>query len=242
MVGPAVLRHLYSNSIIVIVAYADFLSTKTHIVVILGVGVRASALEHIVVAIVEGQTAHEHMTVLVAVTVEALDRCAAVVAEGYAVEGIVHALRRATCAVAAELDAVAIARERHIARFVDIFLHPRMVCGLARLPLPALGQHNVEVGLVEIPTIVAIVPGAAADEAIALAVVHLAGKSISIRSIVSVIVAVVVRVAVYDIIVGTVATIILRDVGEGVAELMAETELQASIKVIRELAALYAVV
>ena len=72
MVGPAVLRHRYGYGIIVVVAHADFLSAKAHIVIILGVGVRASALEHIVVAVVEGQTAHEHMTVLVVVAVEAL--------------------------------------------------------------------------------------------------------------------------------------------------------------------------
>ena len=117
-----------------------------------------------------------------------------------------------------------------------------MVCCLARLPLPAFSQHHVEVGLEEIPAIVAVVPGAATDETVALAVVHLAGKAVSIRSVVAVVVAVVVRVAVYDIVVGTVAAVVLRNAREGVAELMSEAELQAGVEVIRELAALYAVV
>ena len=77
-----------------------------------------------------------------------------------------------------------------------------MVGGDTSLPSPALSDDDIIVGLEEIPRVVAIVPGTAADEAVADTIMHLAGETIGIAAVVGVIVAVVVRVAVDDVVVG----------------------------------------
>ena len=50
------------------------------------------------------------------------------------------------------------------------------------------------------------------------------------------------RVTIDDIVIGTIGTVVLTDAGERIGELMSETELDAGIEVIGELAALNAVV
>ena len=117
-----------------------------------------------------------------------------------------------------------------------------MVVGFTRLPSPALCQNHVVVGLVEIPGIVAVAPCTAADEAVANAVVHLAGKAVGITSVVGIAVAVVMRVTVDDVVIAAVAAVVLADARMGVAKLMAEAQLYARVQVIRELATLNAVV
>ena len=66
-------------------------------------------------------------------------------------------------------------------------------------------------------------PCTAADEAVAFAVVHLTGKAVGITPVVGIIVTVMVRVAVDDVVVGTIGTIVLADAWETVAELVAKT-------------------
>ena len=142
------------------------------------------------------------MPVFMMVAVKTLHTAALVAAKGNTVVGIVHSHGRTSRAVAAQLDAIAIARER--GRAIQVFLHPGMILGLATLPCPTLCHHHAIVGFKQVPGIVAVAPCPASDKAVALAIVHLAGKTIGIRTVVHVKVAVVVRVAIHNIVVGTV--------------------------------------
>ena len=116
-----------------------------------------------------------------------------------------------------------------------------MVCCIAGLPCPALCQDHIIVGLKEVPCVVRVAPCAATDKAVALAVVHLAGKTVRIRSVVGVIIAVMVRVAIHDIVVRAIAAVVFADAREGVAELMTEAQLDTRIEIITELTTLDAV-
>ena len=206
IVGPAVLRHRSDDGIVVVGADTDLLPSEADIVVEEGVGSRSARLEHIVVTIVECQTADKYVPVLVMVAVEALHRTRPVAAEGDAVIDVMDAFRRTSSAIASELDAIAVAAERGGAR--QIVLHPEMVLGIATLPCPAFGNDDAVVGLIEVPGIVGVAPGTATDEAVALAIVHLAGETIGIRSVVAVEVAVVMRIAIDHVVVGTELTIV----------------------------------
>ena len=204
--GPAILRHRSDDGIVVVGADTDLLTAEADIVVEEGVGSRSARLEHIVVTVVERQAADEDVSVLVMVAVEALHRTRPVATEGDAVIDVVDAFRRTSSAIASELDAIAVATERGGTR--QILLHPEMVLGIATLPCPAFGNDDAVVGLIEIPGIVGVAPGTATDEAVALAIVHLAGETIGIRSVVAVEVAVVMRIAIDHVVVGTELTIV----------------------------------
>ena len=67
-----------------------------------------------------------------------------------------------------------------------------MVRSYTRLPSPTLGQNDIKVCFVKIPGIVRIMPGTTTYEAVAYAVMHLAGKAVGIAAVVAVVVAVVV--------------------------------------------------
>ena len=103
---------------------------------------------------------------------------------------IVNALAATACSVAAQLDTVAVAGERGGA--VEILLNPQMVAGIAGFPSPTLCQDYIKIGLEQIPCVIGIAPSTATDEAIAFAVVHLACKTIRIRAVVGIIIAVMV--------------------------------------------------
>ena len=92
MVAPSVFLHGSCKGIVVVGANVDLLLTQAYIIIIFGVGLRTATLEHVVVAVIEGETAYQHMTTLMTVAVETLDGTAIVVAEGDAVESIMDAL------------------------------------------------------------------------------------------------------------------------------------------------------
>ena len=71
---------------------------------------------------------------------------------------------------------------------------------------------------------------------------HLACKSVCIRPVVGITVAVVMAVAVHNIVVRAIRTVILAHTGERIRELMPETELKTRVEVITELATLNTVV
>ncbi len=116
-----------------------------------------------------------------------------------------------------------------------------MVLGIATLPCPAFGNDDAVVGLIEVPGIVGVAPGTATDEAVALAIVHLAGETIGIRSVVAVEVAVVMRIAIDHVVVGTELTIVGRAVAR-VGEIMPEAQLESRIEIVGEDTALDAIV
>ena len=116
-----------------------------------------------------------------------------------------------------------------------------MIRGDTGLPGPTFGDDDIVVGFEEIPRIVAVMPCTTTDEAVALTIMHLAGKAVGIGAVVSIIVAVMVRVAINDIIIGAIGSIVLRNTRERITELMSEAQLQARIQVIRKLTAFYAV-
>ena len=74
--------------------------------------------------------------------------------------------------------------------FRDIILHPLVVISLARLPCPALCQHDAVVCLETVPSVIAVVPSPTTDKTVAYAVVHLTGKAIGIRAVVGIVVTV----------------------------------------------------
>ena len=93
-----------------------------------GIG-SATRLEHKVVAIVESQPADDDVPILVMIAIEAFGRARFVTPKCYTVVGIVYAHRTASCAIASELDAIAIAGE--IGTLVEILIYPRVVFGIA---------------------------------------------------------------------------------------------------------------
>ena len=117
-----------------------------------------------------------------------------------------------------------------------------MVRSVAGFPCPAFCEDHIVIGLKKIPCVIGVTPSAATDKTVAYAIMHLAGKTIGIGTVVSIVIAVMMRVTINDIVIGTITTIILTYAGECVGELMSKTELNTSIEVIGELATLNAVV
>ena len=117
-----------------------------------------------------------------------------------------------------------------------------MIGSVTGFPCPAFCEDHIVIGLKKIPCVIGVTPCATADETVAYAVVHFTSKTIGIRTVVGIVIAVMMRVAVNDVIIGAIGTVVLTDAGERIGELMSETELDAGIEVIGELAALYAVV
>ena len=74
MVRPAEFGRRSDHRVVVIRTDTDLLPAEADIVVIVGVGIRAAGLEHIIITVVERQTTDEHVSALVAVAVKALDR------------------------------------------------------------------------------------------------------------------------------------------------------------------------
>ena len=116
------------EGIVTLGAYKYLLTSETYIVVEEGIG-STTRLEHIVIAIVESQPADDDVPILVMIAIEAFGRARFVTPKCYTVVGIVYAHRTASCAIASELDAIAIAGE--IGTLVEILIYPRVVFGIA---------------------------------------------------------------------------------------------------------------
>jgi len=240
MVGPGIFGERGAQSIVIICSDTRLLLAEADIIVIVGVGIRTTGLEHKVIGVIERETVDEHVSALVAITIKALHGGSDIASERYAAVRIVNTFAGTTRSVAAEFDTITVSGERSGA--VKILLYPEMVRSVAGFPCPAFCKDHIVIGLKKIPCVIGVTPSAAADETVTDTIMHLAGKTIRVRAVVSVIIAVMMGVTIDDIVVGTMRTIIAADARESVGELMPEAELDTGVEVIGELATLDAVV
>jgi len=240
MVGPGIFRERGAQGIVIICSDTRLLLAEADIIVIVGVGIRTTGLKHKVVGVIEREAVNEDVSALMAVAVKALDGGSDIASERYAAVRIVNTFAGTTRSVAAEFDTISVAGERGGA--VEVLLYPEMVRSVAGFPCPALCENDVVVGFEEVPCVIGVTPSAATDEAVTDTIMHLAGKTICVRAVVSVIIAVMMGVTIDDIVVGTMGTIIAAEAGERIGELMPEAELDTGVEVIGELATLDAVV
>ena len=180
------------------------------------------------------------MSALVAIAIKALHGGSDIASERYAAVRIVNTFAGTTCSVATEFDTITVSGER--GGSVEVLLYPEVIRRITGLPSPTLCENDVVVGLKEVPCVIGVTPSAAADEAVTDTIMHLAGKTISVRAVVRVIIAVMMGVAVHYIIVGAMRAVVAAEAGERIGELMPEAELDTRIEVIGELATLDTVV
>ena len=101
MVRPAEFGRRSDHRVVVIRTDTDLLPAEADIVVIVGVGIRASGLEHIIITVVKRETTDEHVSVLVAVAVKTFDRRTDIAPESDAAIGVMGTLAATACAVSA---------------------------------------------------------------------------------------------------------------------------------------------
>ena len=169
------------------------------------------------------------MSALVAVTIKALHGGSDIASERYTAVRIVNTFAGSAGTVTAEFDTISVSGERGGA--VEVLLYPEMVRSVAGFPCPAFCKDHIVIGLEEVPCVIGVTPSAATDETVTDTIMHLAGKTIRVRAVVSVIIAVMMGVTID----------VAADARESVGELMPKAELDTGVEVIGELATLDAV-